>query len=376
MNKTSRSVVTDFRLALRFEEVRTRLTERAIGDVLERPLAFFASPSDRHLPLALINRSLRELIGSPLADLQSVPGIGPKKLNSLIDLLERAVPQEDAERSLPVLEEPPPQPAVASAARSAPLEEEPAVLATEAVWQQWRAAIRNHHLGRETLGRFAPSLRRLPRTLWAARLEGYLDLSLQELRSRRNHGEKRVAAILEIIGGLYKLLLRLDEHSHLSVYLLPRFATTLDRWLTFRLRHPELPGLDEVNSAFVAPLIDQLGVDGGEAHVGLVKDRLNSSSRGIGHAARRLGLARGRAYEMLGDAQAIMEVRWPEGTSRVAALLNRMRREAESSEATTRLAAAAGLFFRDLPYPSAQAKAGSATADSDRLFQTAVFCAT
>src|SRR3569623_2536312 len=97
MNKTSRSVVIDFRLALRFERVQRCLAELSSAERLEKPLAFFASPSDRHLPLALINRTIRELINSPLAELLAVPGIGPKKLGSLFDLLERAAQTVDGQ---------------------------------------------------------------------------------------------------------------------------------------------------------------------------------------------------------------------------------------------------------------------------------------
>ncbi len=285
MNKTSRSVVTDYRLELRFEQLRTRLGESSQADGLERPLAFFAASNDRHLPLALIDRKVRELIGASLSDLRSVPGIGPKKLNSLMDLLERALPQPAAE-----LVPPEPEPEL-SLVDAAPVDGEQPGRVSEADWEQWCAAIRRHLLGRETLGRFAPTLRRLPRSLWTAPLDGYLDSTLGELRRRKNHGEKRVSAILEIFGGLHKVLLRLDEQSHLSVHLRPRFATSIERWLAFRLRHEELPTLDEVNQAFVEPLIEQLDVDGGDTHAKLARDRLNPKSSGMGNAARRMGLA-------------------------------------------------------------------------------------
>lgn len=370
MNKTSRSVVTHYQLELRFEQLRTRLAEPSQADGLERPLAFFAAPNDRHLPLALINRTVRELIGASLADLRSVPGIGPKKLNSLMDLLERAVPPPSADDAPPAAAAP-----VTATVKSAPVDGEQPGRVSEANWEQWRAAIRRHHLGRETLGRFAPTLKRLPRSLWTARLDGYLDLTLNALRRRKNHGEKRVSAILEIFGGLHKLLLRLDEQSHLSVHLLPRFATNLEGWVAFRLQYAELPTIDEVNSAFVEPLIDQLDVDGGETHAKLARDRLKPNNSGMGNAARRLGLARGRAYEMLGDAQAIMAVRWPEGGSVISPLLARMRQDAETSETTLHFAAAVGLFFGELPVPGVSPSSGSRASEPNQLFQSAVFCA-
>lgn len=372
MNKTSRSVVTDYRLALRFEELRTRLAEPSAAEGLDKPLAFFASPSDRHLPLALINRTLRELISVPLADLQSVPGIGPKKLGSLFALLDRAVQQPRVGRELHAE----PEDAKSHRTPAATSCDEQLLLLSEAEWEQWREGVRRHHLGREMLGRFAASLRRLPRTLWITRLDDYFESTLVQLRDRKSYGEKRVSAILEIFGSLHQLLLRVDEHSHLSVCLQPRFATNLEYWLAYRLQHAELPSRDEIDSAFVAPLVDQLGVDGGETHAELVRDRLNGNSRGIGHAARRLGLARGRAYELLGDAQTIMEVRWPEGGSLVKQLLDRLRREAETSEATLRLHAAAELFFRKLSQEAKHPPVSSQAEEPGQMFQAAVCCAT
>jgi hypothetical protein len=209
-----------------------------------------------------------------------------------------------------------------------------------------------------------------------------LDLTLAELNELRGHGEKRVGAILEICGQLHVLLLRFDEQPHLSVHLLPRFATRLERWMNYRLEQAELPAVEEIDSFLIAPLLEQLLVDGGETHVELVSDRLSPTSRGLGHAARRLGLARGRAYELLDETLAMIGVRWPEGRSLAGRLLDRMERRGPGGEAAARVAAAVGLFFRSRPR---QAKAPpmpndpSMRGDADErgpLLQAAVFCAT
>lgn len=366
MNKTSKSVVTDFQLTLRFESVRKQLSEPRYVDCLDRALAFYAVASDRHLPLALIRRSIRELIGTPLEQLQAVPGIGPKKLGILINLLGRAVQLGESC-------EPPAAPA--DAASPAPLSPLLAEQISEAAWEQCRATIRQHGLGREPLGRFAESLRRLPRTLWRTRFDAYLELSLAEIRECKSHGEKRVAAILEICARLHQLLLRVDLQPHLSVHLLPRFATRLQNWLTFRLEQDGPPGEDEIDAFFVSPLVEQLGVDGGPTHVELLRDRLNPHRRGLGYAARQLGLARGRAYELLAETQTIFEVRWPEGRSLTEQLLDKMNQRAPNGEATQRFAAAAGLFFRGLPRQGKTPPLAGEADEPGRLLATAaVFC--
>ena len=377
MNRTSRSVVTDYQLALRFENVRKQLLEASCQEPLERALAFYAVPNDRHLPLALIQRPIRQVLDTPLDELHAVPGIGPRKLGSLIDLLQRAAGASSIAAVSPAAKGVETESCVA-----APHEADVAGAVSEAAWEQWRGTIRRRQFGHETLGRFAASLRQLPRTLWERRLETYLGLTLAELNELRGHGEKRVAAILGIFGKLHELLLRFDEQPHLSVQLLPSFATRLKRWLDYRLEHGELPPLDEVDSFFVAPLLDQLSIDGGEMHVELVRDRLNPANRGLGSAARRLGLARGRAYELLADTLAIIDVRWPEGRSLAWQLLDRMESRAAPSEATVRMAVATGLFFHSR---ARQAKSPPARrnppvrSDADepgQLLQTAVFCAT
>ena len=368
MNKTSRSVVTDFQLMIRFESVRKQLLEPDHAYCLDRPLAYYAVGSDRHLPLALIRRTIRELIDAPLDQLHAVPGIGPKKLGILINLLGRAVALKPSE----------PPACQSDGAATGPTG--PAAVSaehvSEAAWEQCRATIRRHNLGRETLGRFAESLTHLPRTLWATRLDAYLDLSLGDLRERKSHGEKRVAAILEICATLNQLLLSVEERPHLSINVSPRFAKAVGRWLDYRLEQPAPPGVEEIDEFFVAPLLAQLGIDGGELHLALVRDRLNPRRRGLGAAARQLGLARGRAYELLAETQMIFEVRWPEGRSLAAQLLAKMDRGAEPSEATLRFATAAGLFFRGLPRQAKSPPIPSEADESGQLLQVAMYCPT
>ncbi len=62
----------------------------------------------------------------------------------------------------------------------------------EAVWEKWRAGVRAHGLGRETMGRLCTSLQDLPRGLWRTTLDAYAHLTLAEIRRLKSHGEKRV----------------------------------------------------------------------------------------------------------------------------------------------------------------------------------------
>jgi len=93
--RTSSSAVIDCRLVASFIRVREKLLRPQFADRLDRPVAYWALPNDRRLPLALIDRGVRELLTTPFESLYDTPGVGPKKLASLVGLLER-VTQFDA----------------------------------------------------------------------------------------------------------------------------------------------------------------------------------------------------------------------------------------------------------------------------------------
>ena len=81
----------DYKLISSFEEVRKTLMDTRFSDRLEKPLAFWALPNDRRLPLAFLGRTLRDLLDTPFDELSSTPGIGQKKISSLVRLLHRAI---------------------------------------------------------------------------------------------------------------------------------------------------------------------------------------------------------------------------------------------------------------------------------------------
>ena len=82
--------VEDFRIVSSFQTVSSQLKEGKYADRMEKPLAFWALPNDRRLPLALLGRSIKELIDTPFEEIAATPGIGQKKIGSLVKLLNRA----------------------------------------------------------------------------------------------------------------------------------------------------------------------------------------------------------------------------------------------------------------------------------------------
>ena len=80
----------DFKLVCSFETVRETLLRDRYSDRLAKPLAYWALPNDRRLPLAFLSRSIGELVNTPFEELSATPGIGQKKISSLVKLLMRA----------------------------------------------------------------------------------------------------------------------------------------------------------------------------------------------------------------------------------------------------------------------------------------------
>ena len=139
-------------------EFRRALLSEGYSDHLDKPLAYWALPADRRLPLALLGRTLDNILNTPFVDLSATPGIGRKKIASLVVLLARAANTDPAELPTDVLslQDGTPRQADAEGNDANGNGFDPAAV-SEVSWAQWRASIVRHGLSGETLGRFAPA---------------------------------------------------------------------------------------------------------------------------------------------------------------------------------------------------------------------------
>jgi hypothetical protein len=364
---TSRTAAIDCRLVASFARARERLSHPQFAERLDRPLAYWALASDRRLPLALIDRSVRGLLATAFDELHDTPGIGPKKLAMLVSLLER-VAQADAPageqewlaqgaahgNGCPAAQS-------SSAAASTPLGGADPADVSEALWSQWRATLTRRGLGHEALGRFAVSLQDLPRVLWRAPLRVYAELSLADIRSLKAHGEKRVGEVLAVFRNLYGILSRAEACPHLAAKILPSFVARIESWfaqraVSFDSPHSARQGMmasvpataltvAELRDSWIAPLVEQLRIDAGEAVVQVVECRLPPLGHSVQQTARRLGLTRGRVYETLADVETILAVRWPEGRSFADALGGELRARAAGGDAVALVESARQVLF-------------------------------
>src|SRR6478609_3514388 len=79
-----------YRLIGTYERLRKNLVERPDDGRLDKALSYWVLPTDRRLPIAFLDRPLRELLSQPFDDLMATPGVGHKKILGFFDLLKRA----------------------------------------------------------------------------------------------------------------------------------------------------------------------------------------------------------------------------------------------------------------------------------------------
>jgi hypothetical protein len=158
----------DVKLATSFDSLRQQLLAENNPDRLGKPLAFWVLPNDRRLPLAFLGRTLRELLSVRFADLAATPGVGQKKMASLVMLLHRVATQTPADH--PYLAEAASEPVAAGEFENSATAPFNAAGVSEMIWSQWQETVRQHGIGHEKLGRLAPSLQSLPTLIWEAPL--------------------------------------------------------------------------------------------------------------------------------------------------------------------------------------------------------------
>ncbi len=354
MRMAKASSAEEFKLLSSFEAVRKTLLDQRFADRMEKPLAYWALPNDRRLPLAFLGRTLHDLLRTPFDQLSATPGIGQKKITSLVKLLHRAtndnppmIPFGGEERSSATTPEVTAGPVTTSNSKFDP------TIVSEVLWSQWRETVRRHHVESELLGRVAPTLQNLPTVIWHTPLSKYLNYSVAEIRELRTHGEKRVRAVLEIFHSLHEALSGAGQPEHLSLRLTPKFVPLVEEWIADVLSHPGIPTPEEMREKLIQPLLAQLGVDAGDAVRELAAGRLGLASvpQSVRQQARRMGVTRARIYQLLDDCSKVFDVRWPEGKMQLDALAAKFASEQANPEKLRLFEA-----FRELFYPSKYAE--------------------
>jgi len=344
------SSVEELQVTSRFEGLRKILLSPEYAEHLDRPLAYWALPTDRRLPLAFLGRPLGDLLRSSFAELSDTPGIGEKKLCSFVKLLARAANTDPSELPTDGLDLSDGHGAAAGNGESAGAEDFDPDNVSEVAWGQWRASVARHGLGHETLGRLAPSLQSMTRVIWNTPLSAYTDYALAEIRALKTHGEKRIRAILEVFRSVHMVAANMVAQQHLVVRIIPRCIDQVERWVGTALQTPGVPSQQEIFVNFVSPLLEQVRIDAAQQIVSLAENRLGIAGpiTSVRQVARTMGLTRARVYQLLNEINDIMIVRWPLGRHQVYELREKFASEAapiSNPPDLTQFRAALELFY-------------------------------
>jgi hypothetical protein len=309
-----------YRLVGTYERLRKSVLSQPDDGRLDKALSYWVLPTDRRLPIAFLDRSLRDLLARPLDELMATPGVGQKKVLGFFDLLKRASKAASPDAPFGM------GPVEAKSSKSAsPNVGFDATIVSEALWTNWCDTVHRFGLGPEKLGRLAPSLESLPTVIWHTRLEDYSDRSLAQIRRLKTHGEKRVNSVLEIFCTVHEALATATLDANIDVVIVPRFLPSLVRWLNETIRQPELPDVDELRERIVRPMIAQIKIDISDQVAKLAAARLclDENAPTVKQQAETLGVTRARVYQLLEDCAKVMDVRWPEGRWLLAPLTTR-----------------------------------------------------
>lgn len=345
MNKVTS--VEDYKIVSSFQSLRKTLLDDKFADRLEKPLAYWALPNDRRLPLAFLGRTIKDLLATPFEELSATPGIGQKKISSLVKLLSRATKDHppavpfgltdlnDAKKT-----------AAAEKSRRPGMPFDPSIV-SEALWSQWQQTVIERNLGGEKLGRLAPTLQALPTVIWHIPLEQYVNHTVAEIRQLKTHGEKRVRVVLEVFYIVHEMLSGCGSEEHLALRIVPKFILPIENWIAKRLDRSEVPSPDEVRDCLAVPLLNQVHVDAGSTIYELSAGRLGigGPAQSVRQQAKRMGVTRARVYQLLEDCSRIMEVRWPEGQQLFAQLEAKFQADATSRDDLRLFRATRELFY-------------------------------
>ncbi len=357
MSVSKKIPIGEHRLGAQYLELRETLQTPKYQRHLEKRLAYWVNLSDKRLPIALLGRTVGEILDMSMDELMGFPSIGEKKFNALVSLLGRIA--DTSEVMIPLPEE----------YASEPGEREQPVFAgnepnwnlvSELQWNTWQRVVIDQGLENEKIGRLCSSLSEIPRVLWNKPLGIYCRISLEELRSMKTHGERRIQAIVHLFHDVFEVASKFTNVPRLRVRMSLRWIDELQLWMSEMLTASSFPSKDEIMRRFVRPCLGQLRIDATEGVVQLAEARLGLDGpiTSVRQVAKEMNLARARVYQLLGQIGEIMAIRWPEGSSLVYQLRDKCIYEMidrPSSQAHELFMASADLFYptgRTAPDPS------------------------
>lgn len=320
--------------AAEFAATAARL-RRVPAVVGARSLAEFVRPDDHFLPLSVLALSVDVVGRLPFDELRRLPGVGLVKIRNLQSLLHRVL--EFAELSAFECPAPAGDAPLRAAATCDSTAGRPGGDVTMLRWSHWCAALDEAGKLDDPLGRHAARLDDLPRHLWEVPLACYAALSLDELRTLKGYGPRRIGTIVEIFRGAAALAEAARRRPGCVVTCDTCETARADAWLVAALAGAPAHDAASLVAEVVEPLVARIRDDLGEGHAAAVAESALPRPGAEESSLRRLSAS--RIHQIRQDVAAAVRVRWPRGERLAQAYLALVAgcRPAEEAAAARRL---------------------------------------
>lgn len=365
-----------YSLELKFDNAKQRFSAVASERLVDSPLSIWTLPSDRHLPSALIQMSMRAVLGMSFEKLANIRGVGSTRVEKLIQLIERALSQlENAAEGTATNIGPCGIHEIASDQKYGSTEVDtiatggnrPSIrgvrfdspqncYSTETLnvetWQRITSSIREHGFDWQPIGRFANSLDDLPRGLWGEPLAKFVSLPLQSLLNTPRLGDSRVSSIIQIIVELANSIRSCDPSTHFRFQVYPASINRITNWINQVLASNTVPDVLSLSQYFVMPLLKQIELDLGIQVAEMVERRLgaNGAPQTLQEVAEEFQLTRERIRQITLRVPEVMQIRWPEGKHLFDDFFEKFHNDASATEQVGLVRRTLDLFF-DIDVP-------------------------
>lgn len=307
-----------------------------------KPLSRWVKPGDRYFPSVLTTKTLREVVETGIGGLRQVRGIGLRKLETLMAVIERAVQdielyiENETLASSQLTDEPGqqrldpiktwPHPLSLNWSTTAEIEKFDGAVVdkvfVELSGDEWTTicqAIQQAGFATYTFGRVVRSHRKFVARYLNKSVATVTDLSFEEFmefkRTKPTLAMKSFGEIFRLarIGAIGE---REPTYSfHLTAGPIGRAA----KWAEHVLGGSDVPEYRSIGKQLLLPLIEQVKIDLGTRTVKMLKRRIGylRKPETLSQIAAPLELTRERVRQILKTVRRSINLRWPDGKSAV-----------------------------------------------------------
>lgn len=305
-------MIDAYLLERQFRTRQTELIQLCDPEDQERLLRYWARASDTHMSRQFLDMNLGQILNIPFDQLVNMQGVGLKRIERLLTILQRVAVDEPSVPSTELAVVKHEQVAKAVVPTGEPVTFDNL---TEMEWEKWCDLIRNHRLTDEPLGRFVPSLQDLSQQSWNISLGEYTSYSLEELRARLGTNTVKIRKVLKVFSEITKQTHLFNCDLKLSIRLYPPIVRDIIAWAESLLDEKRIPNVEETLRSFVNPLLIMLENDIGQYHTEITRRRIgvNTPRHTLEEIAIDYGITRERVRQLTLKPSKALKARWPEG---------------------------------------------------------------